>query len=341
MLVVAATFAALLAAGGGRADAATTEIGAVTEVRSGAKPSATASGGFTVQIAEAAGSYAVPPGFATITSWTHSTGGTAGSLTFKVYRPTGATREFVAIASDTQTVVANTVMTFPVRIAVAAGDRIGLSSDDVELAYETFDPADRIGFFGADPPPGTTRATDGEPFGEFKLDVAATLDSDPDAVPSTAPPPPPPPPPPAATTPRPAVRGLTLAPRAFRAARSGPSTMPARSARSGTRVRYSVAVTAKVRFTVRALRPGRRIGSGSAARCAPPTVATRAARRCTRAVALPGSFVRPAARGARSCRFTGRLGGRTLMPGDYVLVAAATAGGRTGNAVRRAFRITR
>lgn len=338
MLIFATVIATLPAAGAGRADGATTEIGAVTEVRSAAKPSATASGGFTVQIAEAAGSYAVPPGFSTITSWTHSTGTSAGSLTFKVYRPTGAAREFLAIASDTQTVVANTVMTFGVKIAVQAGDRIGLSSDDVELAYETFDLADRIGFFGADPPPGTTRATDGEPFGEFKLDVVATLDSDPDAGPSSAPPPPPPA---ARGTGSTTVRGLTLAPRTFRAARSGPSTMPALSAPSGTRVRYSVAVTAKVRFTVRAQRPGRRIGRGSAARCVTPAVANRAAPRCTRSVALPGSFVRPAARGARSFRFTGRLGGRTLKPGDYVLVAAATAGGRTGDAVRRSFRITR
>ncbi|HSA51867.1 MAG TPA: hypothetical protein VLH10_17390, partial [Yinghuangia sp.] len=286
MLICATAIATLLAAGAGRADGATTEIGAVTEVRSAAKPSATASGGFTVQIAEAGGSYAVPPGFSTITSWTHSTGGTAGSLTFKVYRPTGATREFLTIASDTQTVVANTVMTFGVKIAVQPGDRIGLSSDDVELAYETFDEADRIGFFGADPSPGTTRATDGEPFGEFKLDVVATLDSDPDAGPAL-PPPPPPPPPAAAGGPRPTVRGLTLAPRAFRAARSGPSTMPALSAPSGTRVRYFVAVAARVRFTVRAQRPGRRIGRGSAARCATPTRANRAAPRCTRSVALP------------------------------------------------------
>ena len=341
---IVAVLATLLGPQIGPAAAATTEIGAVSEVKAGMAPSPTAEGGFTVQIGEAAGSYAVPAGFTTITSWSHSTGGRSGALTFKVYRPTGVAQEFLVVGSDTQTVVAGSVASFPVRIAVRPGDRIGLSSDDIQMAFETFDLADRIGFFGADPLTGSTRKSDGEPFPEFKLDVAATLESDPASPgggPLPPPPPPPPPPPAYAAGPLPAVRDLSIAPRAFRAARSGPSSLATVSSRVGTRVRYRVNVAAEVRFTVRRTPPGRRVGSGSAARCVAPTRRNRTAPACTRSIPLAGSFVRPSAAGARSFRFTGRLAGSTLKPGAYSLVAKATAGGRTGNAVRRAFRITR
>ena len=343
---IAAALVTLLGPHSASAAAATTEIGAVSEIRAGVAPSATAEGGFTVQIGEAAGTYAVPAGYSTITAWSHSTGGRSGTLTFKVYRPTGVAQEFVAVGSDTQTVTAGSVVSFPVRIAVQPGDRIGLSSDDIQMAFETFDLADRIGFFGVDPAIGTTRKSDGEPFGEFKLDVAATLESDPASPGGGVPPPlpaPPPPPPAYSAGPLPAVRDLSIAPRAFRAARRGPSSLGSVSSRVGTRVRYRVNVAARVRFTVRRTRPGRRVGSGSSARCVAPTPRNRTAAACTRSIALQGSFARTSAAGIRSFRFTGRIAGRTLRPGSYLLVATATAtaAGRTGKSVRRSFRITR
>ena len=180
-----ALFATLLAASTGTARAATAEIGAVAEIRSAMPPAPISEGGYAVQVAGASGSYAVPPGYNTITAWSHSAGSTAGPLTFKVYRPTGALREFFVLASDTRNVTAGTVHRFPVQIPVQPGDRIGLSAETVQLAYETFSPLDKIGFFGADPLPGTIRATDGEPFEEYKLDVSATV-TGPDPV---APPP--------------------------------------------------------------------------------------------------------------------------------------------------------
>lgn len=336
-----------------RAGAATADIGAVGEITEGTPPAPTAPGGFVVQVGEAAGSYAVPPGYGTISSWRHSAGGTAGTLTFKVYRPTGALREFVAVASDTRAVTAGSVQSFPVRIPVRPGDRIGLSSDDLQLVYETFNPADQLGFFDpADPPPGTTKTTDGPPFEQFKLDVAATLESDPDAPgrgpaspggaptgsgsrPVGAP----------ATRPFPtsssmaAVTRLRIAPDAFSSARSGPSVTKRRS--SGARVSYSVKARAAVRFTIRQARPGRRKGSGERARCVSPTRANRVAARCSRTVTIAGSFEQTARKGANSFRFAGRLGGRPLEPGAYTLVATLRSGGKSGRPVTRRFRITR
>ena len=136
----------------GNARAATTQIGAVAEIAAAQIPAPISSGGFGVQITESLGTYAVPPGYDAITAWTHSAGTTPGVLTFKVYRPTGALHEFLVVGSDTQTVSAGSVQSFPVQIPVQAGDRIGLSSDDVELAYETFDAGDQIRRYAAGEP---------------------------------------------------------------------------------------------------------------------------------------------------------------------------------------------
>ena len=148
---------------------------------------------------------------------------------------------------------AGTVQSFSVQIPVRPGDRIGLSSDDLQLVYETFDPADKLGFFEPDPPLGTTKATDGEPFPEFKLDVAATLESTPDAPsPGSTPPPSADPPsagpaPGSTTSPPPAVTKLRVPRGPSAAARRGASvtTRP----NIGARVSFSLKAKAAVRFT--------------------------------------------------------------------------------------------
>jgi len=349
--IATALLLALLAAawtlGASPAGAATLEIGAVAEVSAAAPPAGLTAGGFAVQAGEAAGTYAVPPGYETITSWSHSAGTTAGNLTFKVYRPTGAPKEYTAVASDTRAVTAGTVtagavQTFAVQIPVNPGDRIGLSSDDVELAFETSNPADRIGFFGIDVPLGTSRATDGNPFADYKLDVTATLNSIPGAAPGG---------PPAGGAPLPgqgpaaaasqrAVTSLRISPLAFRAARRGPSIRPAgRRTPAAAKVSYRVNVATKVRFEVRAVRAGRRTGRGASARCVAQTSRNRRAARCTREVRVSGSFTRTSTAGVNILRFTGRLGGRRLKPGSYRLVATPTPGGSAAQSAKRSFRI--
>ena len=321
------------------ASGATTEIGAVGEIRAGQPPSAITVGGHAVQVAEATGTYAVPAGYGTITAWHHSAGGVAGSVTFKVYRPTGALREFVVVGSDTRTVAPRAVQTFPVHIPVLPGDRIGLSSEEVELAYESFSPADRIGFFSFELPLGATRTTDGEPFQEFKLDVSATLlTTDPQAAaPGTSP---------GAGSPDALVRGpslerLSVAPSRFRAARTGPSTRRGRPRSGGARVSYRARAAAGVRFTVHRVRPGRREGSRGTGRCVSVTRSNRRRSTCTRYIPVKGAFSRSARAGVNSFYLTGRLGARTLSPGLYRLSATPKAGGRTGRRVSRSFRIVR
>ena len=104
---------------------------------------------------------------------------------------------------------------------------------------------------------------------------------------------------------------LTMRPQRLRAARSGPSTG------RGATVRYRVNERGSVRFGVRRLVPGR-VGGG---RC-------RAARgrvprnlRCVRSLRVRGSFRVRSRTGRNRFRFSGRLGGRTLSPGNYRLLA--------------------
>ena len=333
----------LLAASTDTARAAIAEVGAVAEIRSAMLPAPIAEGGIAVQVAEASGTYAVPPGYNTITAWSHSAGTTAGQLTFKVYRPTGAVREFVVVASDTRNVSAGTVQRFPVQIPVQAGDRIGLSADAVQLAYETFNPLDKIGFFGLpDPLPGTIRATYGEPFEEYKLDVSATvMGPDPVAPPSPAAPPPRGAPAAVSPLPAPALSGLRVAPSAFRAARSGPSTRAVTARGSGTRVSYRLDMAAAVRFTVQRVRPGRRRGTGRSARCVALSRFNRKATTCTRYLPVKGSITRRSRAGANGFYFTGRLAGRKLARGSYRLLATPTAQGLSGRSLMSRFRVTR
>jgi hypothetical protein len=324
----------------GDARAATTQIGAVAEIAAAQVPAPISSGGFGVQITEATDTYAVPPGYDAITAWTHSAGTTPGLLTFKVYRPTGALHEFLVVGSDTQTVSAGSVQSFPVQIPVQAGDRLGLSSDDVELAYETFDAGDQIGFYGADLPTGTTRATDGDPFPEFKLDVAATLTStppggapgDPGTPPGTG----------APTTPgAPKLDVLSLTPASFAAARKGSSTRSTPLRGFGTKVRYRMSRAATVRFSVQKVSTGRRDGAGASARCVLTTKRNRSRAPCTRYVPVGGAFTQTARAALNSFNFTGRVNGRSLARGSYRLVATPGQGGVVGNTVSHAFRILR
>jgi Ca2+-binding RTX toxin-like protein len=132
-----------------------------------------------------------------------------------------------------------------------------------------------------------------------------------------------------------AVGTETLSPTAFAAAPSGPSALAAKR-HYGTKVRYTLNQTASVRFTVVQPQPGRKARGG---RCVKPTRANRKARKCTRLVALAGSFTRTGTAGANSFRFTGRLAGHKLKPGKYQLVATPSAGGRTGRAASASFRI--
>jgi hypothetical protein len=131
-----------------------------------------------------------------------------------------------------------------------------------------------------------------------------------------------------------AVTGLRLAPAEFRAARSGASVTTA-AVRTATRVSYTLNVAASARFTVQRATSGRNVSG----RCVKPTSSNRTRKRCTRFVAVRGSFTRTRPAGADRFTFTGRLTGHALKPGRYRLVATPTANGHTGNSTRASFHI--
>ena len=112
-----------------------------------------------------------------------------------------------------------------------------------------------------------------------------------------------------------AVTALGLSPKAFKAARRGGSA----AAVVGTTVRFTVSGAASVSFSVQ--RPAKKRKKGK--RSKPRT--------------LRGAFARTATAGANTFRFTGRVGGKALKPGRYVLVAT----GPGGKARTAGFRIVR
>lgn len=118
---------------------------------------------------------------------------------------------------------------------------------------------------------------------------------------------------------RPAVSALKIAPTSFRAAKRGGSIVPKHYAR----VSYQLSAPATVKFTVQRPLAGRRRGKS----CVKPAPKLRHAKKCKRFVDVRGSFARSrSAAGGDSFHFSGRIGGRTLRPDAYRLVATATDG---------------
>jgi hypothetical protein len=154
------------------------------------------------------------------------------------------------------------------------------------------------------------------------------------SLPASSPPPPPPPPGPGGgpsgtpDTTRPVLSSVALSPTAFTAANAGPAYVAA----VGTRVFFRLSEPASATFRVDRVVKGRKRGR----RC----VKSGPGKRCTRYVAVTGSFARPSVAGLNSLRFMGRLRGRALLPGKYRLVMVAVdAAGNRSVAVRRPFRI--
>ncbi len=130
---------------------------------------------------------------------------------------------------------------------------------------------------------------------------------------------------------RPVLSDLHLDRRGFRPARRGPS-ITARSG-GGTRVTYTDSVWAATRFIVERAVAGKRRGH----RCV-HAGRGHAQARCKLLVPL-GGFTRRDRTGTNSFRFSGRLAGSALAPGEYELVAVADDAAGPGEPVRRAFQV--
>jgi uncharacterized repeat protein (TIGR02543 family) len=105
-------------------------------------------------------------------------------------------------------------------------------------------------------------------------------------------------------TPSPAVSRLRVSPTKFSAAARGPS---ASAAGPGAHVSFTLSSAATVRLTVE--------------RCVALSKRKHAAQKCH---TLPGGFAWPGKAGSNGFHFSGRLNGRRLSPGSYMLTAAPT-----------------
>jgi hypothetical protein len=126
----------------------------------------------------------------------------------------------------------------------------------------------------------------------------------------------------------PQVSGLTLSRHVFAAASRGASIAQRSRIGVGTQLRYTLTEDAAVRFTIKRRAAGRMVRG----KCSRRTRRNRARRKCT--LGLRGAITVHGARGLNRVTFRGRLRGRKLRPGRYVLVAVATD--RAGNRSRAA-----
>jgi hypothetical protein len=142
---------------------------------------------------------------------------------------------------------------------------------------------------------------------------------------------PPPPPPPSA---KPAITNLRLRPSSFPAAVKGASV--ARSKPTGTLVSYSDSLQATTTFMVQRAVFGRLQGAA----CRAKSKRNRHHKRCTLYVAV-GSFTHSDVAGPNGFHFTGRVAGRALRPGGYLLQAIANNSSGVGAPTFAAFKIVR
>ena len=129
---------------------------------------------------------------------------------------------------------------------------------------------------------------------------------------------------------------LRITPRAFHAARSGPTVVPA-GRRGGALVSFALDRAATVRLSVERVSRGRRAGG----RCVSPTRANRGKPACARYSGVGGGVTRRGVAGTNRLRFTGRVSTRRLRPGRYRLVATPSADGLRGDARRVRFGVKR
>jgi hypothetical protein len=128
-----------------------------------------------------------------------------------------------------------------------------------------------------------------------------------------SPTPPPPPPPPLVGK----ITSLRVKPRNFKPVEPGLSRAQRKS--RGTNVVYRLSARGRVRFTVEE----RTVGRVVKGRCLWETRFNRYGKPCTLFLPVKGKFGRQGHAGANHFKFSGRLRGEALEPGDYKLVGSA------------------
>ena len=152
------------------------------------------------------------------------------------------------------------------------------------------------------------------------------------------------PPPP----PTPALSALDITPRMFTLTgrRVGGRCLPLNRSDRGERscirrvalrVRFTLSVGATVTFAIERAVPGQM----TRGRCTALTRGDHRHRPCTRQVMLRGKTVINGRAGAEEFTFTGKIGGRALIPGSYRLLATPTADGIAGQWQQTTFELKR
>lgn len=132
------------------------------------------------------------------------------------------------------------------------------------------------------------------------------------------------------------ISALRISPATLVAAATGGPAVSAKARKTGAIVSYSGSQPATTTFTIQRVVAGRRSGRG----CVKPTRHTTKHARCTLYVNV-GSFTHTDTTGANRFRFTGRISGRKLTPGQYRLRAIPRNTAGTGPTVYKSFRVTK
>jgi hypothetical protein len=131
------------------------------------------------------------------------------------------------------------------------------------------------------------------------------------------------------------ITGLSIHPTSFRAARSGSSVVTrVRRSKFGTVLSYHDSHAALTKFEVLKSLPGRRRGKS----CVALPKAHRRGTPCKRFISV-GNFIHSDGAGGNRFRFTGRVHGRKLAPGDYLLEVTPHNRGGAGPKRTKTFRI--
>jgi hypothetical protein len=127
---------------------------------------------------------------------------------------------------------------------------------------------------------------------------------------------------PPAVVAQPRVQALAVSPTAFKPVNLGGAVISAKANKKApvaTTVSYSLSAAATVTFSAARKVGGRKAGK----KCVKTTKANRSKQKCTILKPVKGSFTHSGAGGFNKFRFSGRIGGKALRPGRYVLNAAA------------------
>jgi hypothetical protein len=148
--------------------------------------------------------------------------------------------------------------------------------------------------------------------------------------------PPPPPPPPKPPLVKPEITALAISPNAFLAAPSGATISKAKkpAKKYGTTVSWRDSLAANTTFTVLLETKGRKQGKS----CKKQSKANKHGKSCT-ILKVVGSFSHTDVAGANKVRFSGRINGRKLSKGSYLLQAVPHNAAGNGNTVKRQFKI--